>query len=536
MDNFSNEQQINEIEVKFFDLINKDDEYSINKILSSDMLYQIWDYRNKENDNSSVIHMSALKNNYSITKLIIEYIQKYNQKILLTIINLKNNLGVTALHYASFKGNVSILKLLLCNGADETIITESNLNIIHYCVQGNKPNCLMYYYFRFLEKEKEGKNDLMKLITDPDKDGSTPLHWAAYCGKEEILLYIINLKIFQNAEEKQKYIDKNNSHGYTALHLGVISNSYRIVLKLLQNGANTDIKDNLGNTPYQLAKEKKYNEIANIIKNNKSCQLFNFRTPVKKYKKSTKNILFIFILQLFSSSIMYLSTMRIAISFVGYDSLVYILFFSYSIFLIFFFVIYFLLLCLDPGVIPANNDAFLNGLIEQNKDLTNYCYKCFVKKERNNKHCVICHKCYKDFDHHCFWINKCVAKNNYNLFIIFLFECFIYLCITFLISILGLIKIISIKFEINEENIKNIIYPEEMISKYIFKEQLKYVHFGLNIFLMLLTLFFLIQEGILIFLHCNLAFSNKKIKKTYINSGTDISSEIGDILVNSFEE
>ena len=171
MDTFSNEQQINEIEDKFFDLINKDDEYSINKILSSDTLYQIWNYRNKKNDNSTVIHMSAFKNNYSITKLIIEYIQKYNQKILQTIINLKNNLGVTALHYASFKGNVSIVKLLLCNGADETIITQTNLNIIHYCAQGNKPNCLIYYYFRFLEKEKEGKNNLIKLITDTDKDG-----------------------------------------------------------------------------------------------------------------------------------------------------------------------------------------------------------------------------------------------------------------------------------------------------------------------------------------------------------------------------
>ena len=322
------------------------------------------------------------------------------------------------------------------------------------------------------------------------------------------------------------------------MHLGVNSNSYRIVLKLLQNGAKTDIKDNLGNTPYQLAKEKNYNEIANIIKSNQSCQLFNFKKPVKQYKKSTINIIFVFILQLFSSSIMYLSTMPIGLKFDNNDLFGYILFFSYSIFLLIFFIIYFLLLCLDPGVIPANNYAFLNGLIEQNKDITNYCYKCFVKKEKNSQHCIVCNKCYKDFDHHCFWINKCIAKNNYTLFIIFLFESFIYLCITLLIIIQGLVNIISIDFDFKKVNNINNIYPEEIIIilNYIFDEQLKYVHFGLNIFLILLTFFFVIQEGIIFFLHCYLAISNKKNKKTYINSGIDISSEIGDILTNSYEE
>ena len=46
-------------------------------------------------------------------------------------------------------------------------------------------------------------------------------------------------------------------------------------MKLLQSGANSEITDKKGNTPLQLATNKNLKDIADVIKNNQSCELCN---------------------------------------------------------------------------------------------------------------------------------------------------------------------------------------------------------------------------------------------------------------------
>ena len=183
--------------------------------------------------------------------MLIDYIKKYNEKNLKDFINEKNEKGITALHYASYKGNYSIIKLLINLGADEFSLSNMQLNVFHFCAQGKKPNSLMYFYIKYKDHKNMEKRNLINLIKDVDMGGSTPLHWAAYSNAEELLLYILNLDIFQNERERQEFIDKRDNDGKTALHLSVNNESIRIVLKLLQNGATPDIRDNSGKTPYQ---------------------------------------------------------------------------------------------------------------------------------------------------------------------------------------------------------------------------------------------------------------------------------------------
>jgi palmitoyltransferase len=52
----------------------------------------------------------------------------------------------TALHYASFKGNLHILKGLMENGADMYAVNLYGLNVLHLAAQGDQP--LSLYYFK----------------------------------------------------------------------------------------------------------------------------------------------------------------------------------------------------------------------------------------------------------------------------------------------------------------------------------------------------------------------------------------------------
>lgn len=40
-------------------------------------------------------------------------------------------------------------------------------------------------------------------------------------------------------------------------------------------------------------------------------------------------------------------------------------------------------------------------------------------KPARSKHCKVCDVCIDQFDHHCIWLNKCVAKNNIASFLLF---------------------------------------------------------------------------------------------------------------------
>jgi ankyrin repeat protein len=74
----------------------------------------------------------------------------------------------TALHYASFSGNLDAIYTLLENKADMYAQNINKLNMLHVACQGDNPGPL--YLFKML-----GLN-----LNTPDKRGSTPLLWACY--------------------------------------------------------------------------------------------------------------------------------------------------------------------------------------------------------------------------------------------------------------------------------------------------------------------------------------------------------------------
>ncbi|KAE9413347.1 hypothetical protein Angca_005351, partial [Angiostrongylus cantonensis] len=47
-----------------------------------------------------------------------------------------------------------------------------------------------------------------------------------------------------------------------------------------------------------------------------------------------------------------------------------------------------------------------------------FCNICQIHVNEKTKHCRRCNVCVEVFDHHCIWLNNCIGKKNYGMFII----------------------------------------------------------------------------------------------------------------------
>jgi ankyrin repeat protein/Tol biopolymer transport system component len=127
-------------------------------------------------------------------------------------VSLRDENGMTPLHWAVHKGQLEICRILLAHGAD--------------------PN-----------------------LGDKDKD--TPLHAASYAGKKEI----VGLLLANGANPDQK-----NSYGRAPLHQATYSKAgEKIVGLLIKAGADINIKDTEGSTPLRNANWLGFERSLNLL-------------------------------------------------------------------------------------------------------------------------------------------------------------------------------------------------------------------------------------------------------------------------------
>ena len=192
-------------------------------------------------------------NLYQLSKEIIEQAKKnLSQEEFFSFINCKTNKGQTPLHYASFVGNIKLIKILIQNGADFLTKTNNGFNVLHLATMGNK----ITSFFYFIEKYKIN-------INSKDIKDNTSLHLAAYFNSKAIFNYLLsNNKIDINAVNKE---------GFTSLHFAVMSQNKSMIKKLLIKGADYTIKNNKLATASDIAIKNNYHSIKNIFKGN-SCK------------------------------------------------------------------------------------------------------------------------------------------------------------------------------------------------------------------------------------------------------------------------
>jgi hypothetical protein len=59
-------------------------------------------------------------------------------------------------------------------------------------------------------------------------------------------------------------------------------------------------------------------------------------------------------------------------------------------------------------------------VLSENPDEFIFCETCLIVTKKPTKHCKLCETCYSHFDHHCVFVNKCIALENHKYFIILL--------------------------------------------------------------------------------------------------------------------
>ena len=452
------DEELTKEELELINLIKTQKYKQIKELLNTELPpIEIWEYKTQEKDDSTILHFAILYNNTKIIRRIIKYSQYFlSNEDFINFINKKNNAGIIPIHYASYKGNVTIIDLLITCGSEVDTKTEKLLNVIHYSCQGNNPNCLLYYSLKYNFD-----------FNQPDKRNSTPLHWACYSSAYECVNFLL-----------QKNVDLNTQdiEGNTPLHLAIMSGISKIVRLLLQKGASIGIKNDSGLTPLQYALKEKKIEIYNIILTNKKWVLCNLKAPAKKIKKNKKYVLLASTLKLITFYLIITFIYPFLFSFYDKENFDIFIFLLHLITNISLFILFIVLICSNPGFVKKEKKIkdFETLLVKNNDNFFEFCFKCSIFKTENIKHCIICDKCCKEFDHHCLWLDNCIGKNNYKFFILILYNLFFNILINITISIIGLCI-----FYLNDNNLEDNNKTDSLNSLFEF---IKYCLTHINFF------------------------------------------------------
>lgn len=222
-----------------------------------------------------------------------------------------------------------------------------------------------------------------------DNDKRTPLHLAAFEGKEQSCKLLISWT--QNFELKDK-------DGFTPLHLAAFSDNYIIIRHMIMRGAsrkeitppfNAESIGNIMNVSL---------EVRELLKQPSCLQSYNFaQPPITQAKKSPTTFIvnliimtlkyIITVIFIYPYCITVLDLVSVGLGFFGFFLLI-----STSL--------------KDPGYQQKGGN--LEDLYSKYKE-EYICSYCDIIKEKSMKHCQQCNRCVKKFDHHCPWVNNCIG-------------------------------------------------------------------------------------------------------------------------------
>ena len=348
-------------------------------------------------------------------------LKKFTKPRLKSYINKQDKFGNTALLYASYRGNILIVRSLIDCGADVNITSKTGLNVLHMAAQGNNPNIIIYFKVKYNIS-----------VFSTDSGGNTPLHWACYNSSEEAINFLLSYMTDINIK---------NNEGKTPLHIAVFTEKPSLINKLIKSGGDINLRDKEGKTPIDsaleltgadsrvmsiLLKEKKGKSILEKI-STFSC---NSNENNDNYQKNKENYLINPRSYLITYFIFLIIDLFLQLDFL--PNFYFILFFILSFIL---FISFIYMSFNNPGIIEDANYKNIDWLelVFNDINIKNMCPYCKVKRIKLSRHCFFCNKCIKEHNYHCNIINNCIGENNcfgYIFFLVMHLIIFIYMSFT----------------------------------------------------------------------------------------------------------
>ena len=385
---------------------------------------------NQYNNNNTIL---TTLSNSNLTRATINFISLLSHIIksssdFLNYINQKNKKGYNALLYSAFRGNLEIFNKLMESGADISITNASGLNVLHLASQGNYPNMIVYLI------DKYGLD-----INSKDNKGNTALHWAVYMNSKQVVDYLVYYNIDTNLRDND---------GDTAFDIAIRKGNQYLIKRfnedfsVLINRKMEEAKDNNHDIEADNDLDNNNNQNIelhhNITKKNDKNNITEFIN--KFWGTNSKNMAaFPFLLIVFV-----LEGINQIIIIRGYNNL----FMSMVFFILFFLLLFFYYITSksDPGEITNKFINSLSLLAEQGEDLKNICPWCVSSINKDTHHCFLCNKCVNYQEFHDVYLNNCIGRNNFGLYMNFLYYLTINFIFKFLISFWGIFWLKEEKF------------------------------------------------------------------------------------------
>ena len=444
---------------KYIDNITNNNKLNINKETEVKIISKLDEIYNRDNNitslfdkyNNTLIQYYIGKNldTIELILIIINYYKKklsngnkenFYQWLINDNIQNQNCFEILIEKQYSLKKHIEFFNktFLYINSGDNSLIYKilknRTNNLFHLVVKQNNIPLLLYLYDK-LKNYFPSTN----VLDIPNKEGMTSLHISCFYSFKNMADNLLLLGSNINAQDIK---------GNTPLHYAVKAENYRLCKKLIIFGAKKDLKDNDNNTPKDIAMKESNYSIRKLFEK----KIFdNIDSIVNKRRDNLLLILIIFF-----------SVIKNYFFFKSYkNNNNYIFISSFILDIICIIYICYPKLCKNKlsinkkrSIIEYNfEDIFSQNDYNLDKiDLL--CPVCRIIKLNSSKikHCIICNKCIDNWDHHCFWLNICINRDNYNLFISFT----IFLFLEISINIYTYIYISSsIKIFENDINVLN---------------------------------------------------------------------------------
>jgi len=167
------------------------------------------------------------------------YAAFYGRELMVTFLidngantNLQNLSGETALMWAVERQNWTSVEILLQRGVNTNLTDIQGKTALH------KASKLGLMKFVELLVEK-GNADVNQVAKGDNLDGCSALQEAAYFGKSDIVIFLV---------EHGARVNQQNKLGRTALHRAASKNDVDVIQTLLDNGSDIDQVDQSGKT------------------------------------------------------------------------------------------------------------------------------------------------------------------------------------------------------------------------------------------------------------------------------------------------